>query len=227
MELIDPGIYRVLREGTCLATGPKLCHIRASFLGMAMLVQVPVWLLVGSRPRWWWMYCQDFEAISAVHSGKLTWQWKIISIFNREYIFKWSNFYCHVSLPKGSFWFLWTCRVSSLREFRSYLRFHRFCGQGWEIPLDFIGLSRLVHFLGWGIPVNLHFLRVLMGRGRVCWTFLTLGGWLVDSSFHRVAVRWSCFFCCWHTPSSDFVHGEFILTSWDGQDIPGTWNICL
>ena len=31
-------------------------------------------------------------------SSKLTWQWKI-PIFNREYIFNWSIFHCHVSLP--------------------------------------------------------------------------------------------------------------------------------
>ena len=31
-----------------------------------------------------------------VHSGKLTWQWKI-PIFNREYIFKGSIFHCYVS----------------------------------------------------------------------------------------------------------------------------------
>ena len=36
-----------------------------------------------------------------VPSSKLTWQWKI-TIFNREYIFKWSIFHCHVSLPEGS-----------------------------------------------------------------------------------------------------------------------------
>ena len=35
----------------------------------------------------------------SLHSGKLTWQWKI-PIFNREYIFKWSIFRCHVSLPR-------------------------------------------------------------------------------------------------------------------------------
>ena len=32
---------------------------------------------------------------------KLTWQWKI-TIFNREYIFNWSIFHCHVSLPEGT-----------------------------------------------------------------------------------------------------------------------------
>ena len=36
-----------------------------------------------------------------VHSGKLTWQWKI-TIFNKEYIFNWSIFHCHISLPEGT-----------------------------------------------------------------------------------------------------------------------------
>ena len=36
-----------------------------------------------------------------LHSGKLTWQWKII-MFNREYIFKRSTFHCHLSLPGGN-----------------------------------------------------------------------------------------------------------------------------
>ena len=34
-------------------------------------------------------------------SSKLTWQWKITT-FNREYIFNWSIFHCHVSLPEGN-----------------------------------------------------------------------------------------------------------------------------
>ena len=37
--------------------------------------------------------------------SKLTWQWKI-PIFNREYIFNWSIFHCHVSLPEGADFFL-------------------------------------------------------------------------------------------------------------------------
>ena len=36
-----------------------------------------------------------------IPSSKLTWQWKI-SIFNTEYIFNWSIFHCHVSLPEGT-----------------------------------------------------------------------------------------------------------------------------
>ena len=36
-----------------------------------------------------------------IHSGKLTWRCNI-HIFNRKYIFKWSIFHCHVSLPEGS-----------------------------------------------------------------------------------------------------------------------------
>ena len=36
-----------------------------------------------------------------LHSGKLTWQWKI-TMFNREYIFKRSTFHCHLSLPEGN-----------------------------------------------------------------------------------------------------------------------------
>ena len=36
-----------------------------------------------------------------LHSGKLTWQWKI-HIFNRKYIFKGFIFHCYVSLPAGS-----------------------------------------------------------------------------------------------------------------------------
>ena len=36
-----------------------------------------------------------------IPSSKLTWQWKI-PIFNREYIFNWSIFHCHVSLPEGN-----------------------------------------------------------------------------------------------------------------------------
>ena len=35
-------------------------------------------------------------------SRELTWQWKI-PMFNREYIFRRSIFYCHVSLPEGIF----------------------------------------------------------------------------------------------------------------------------
>ena len=36
-----------------------------------------------------------------IPSSKLTWQWNI-PIFNREYIFNWSIFQCHVSLPEGT-----------------------------------------------------------------------------------------------------------------------------
>ena len=36
-----------------------------------------------------------------IPSSKLTWQWKI-PIFNSKYIFNWSIFHCHVSLPEGN-----------------------------------------------------------------------------------------------------------------------------
>ena len=39
--------------------------------------------------------------IKTLPSSKLTWQWKI-PFFNREYIFNWSIFHCHVSLPEGT-----------------------------------------------------------------------------------------------------------------------------
>ena len=49
----------------------------------------------------------DEIILHTVPSSKLTWQWKI-PIFNRAYIFNWSIFHCHVSLPQGncfdSFW---------------------------------------------------------------------------------------------------------------------------
>ena len=66
-----------------------------------------------------------------VHSGKLTWQWKI-PIFSRECIFKRSIFHCHVSLPVGNFehfsskWFR-TCfgMVSFSSEFFSFWKILR------------------------------------------------------------------------------------------------------
>ena len=65
----------------------------------------------------------------------------------------------HVGLPEGSFWFLWTCRVSSLHEFRSYFRFIDRDASYPRISLDY------QDYLGLGYPSNLHFLRVLMGGG--------------------------------------------------------------
>ena len=51
--------------------------------------------------------CQDkmlgvfWEIPFGIPFSKLTWQWNI-TIFNRKYIFKWSVFHCHVSLPEGT-----------------------------------------------------------------------------------------------------------------------------
>ena len=44
----------------------------------------------------------DGNEFKPVHSGKLTWQWRI-PFFNREYIFKRSIFHCHVSLQEGTY----------------------------------------------------------------------------------------------------------------------------
>ena len=44
---------------------------------------------------------QQYVGQTFLPSSKLTWQWKI-PIFNREYIFNWSIFHCHVTLPEGT-----------------------------------------------------------------------------------------------------------------------------
>ena len=45
---------------------------------------------------------QVAKLLKSLASSKLTWQWNI-PILNREYIFNWSIFRCHVSLPEGRF----------------------------------------------------------------------------------------------------------------------------
>ena len=63
-------------------------------------------------------------------SSKLTWQWKI-TIFNREYIFNWFIFHCHVSLPEGN-------------HFKSMVSFEGFPPQNYIVDMDEIPIIYMV-----------------------------------------------------------------------------------
>ena len=75
-------------------------------------------------------------------SSKLTWQWKI-PIFNREYVFNWSIFHCHVSLPEGNSEFLLLHYYMSgscsnhfhwwLDRYSIFLRFANFHNEDWYL----------------------------------------------------------------------------------------------